>query len=116
MLICPEASSAQNNIAAVSADGSTAWVLIRRLNSSCRRSIAFLVLALRHWVGGRRVKVNRRSPLAPGFGGRPPRHNCPPTMSLIKKKNEQKTTLEQISLGSNREGSQYLIKERGRRH
>src|ERR1700730_14047099 len=30
MLICPEASSAQNNIAAVSADGSTVWVLIRR--------------------------------------------------------------------------------------
>jgi hypothetical protein len=62
MLICPEASSAQNNIAAVSADGSTVWVLIRRLNSSCRRSIAFVVLALRHWVGGRRVKVKRRSP------------------------------------------------------
>ena len=40
----PEASSAQNNIAAVSADGSTVWVLIRRLNSSCRRSIAFVVL------------------------------------------------------------------------
>src|SRR6187431_3116197 len=52
MLICPEASSAQNNIAAVSADGSTVWVLIRRLNSSCRRSIAFVVLALRHWLGG----------------------------------------------------------------
>src|SRR3954454_22275350 len=51
MLICPEASSAQNNIAAVSADGSTVWVLIRRLNSSCRRSIAFFFLALRHWVG-----------------------------------------------------------------
>jgi hypothetical protein len=26
ILICPEASSAQNNIAAVSADGSTVWV------------------------------------------------------------------------------------------
>ena len=62
MLICPEASSAQNNIAAVSADGSTVWVLIRRLNSSWRRSIAFVVLALRHWVGGRRVKAKRRSP------------------------------------------------------
>jgi integrase len=33
MLIWPEASSAQNNIAAVSADGSTVWVLIRRLRS-----------------------------------------------------------------------------------
>src|SRR3989442_13108355 len=61
MLICPEASSAQNNIAAVSADGSTVCVLIRRLNSSCRRSIAFVVLALRHWLGGRRVKVKRWS-------------------------------------------------------
>jgi hypothetical protein len=27
------------------------------LNSSCRRSIAFVVLALRHWLGGRRVKM-----------------------------------------------------------
>ena len=62
MLIWPEASSAQNNIAAVSADGSTVCVLIRRLNSSCNRSIAFVVRALRHWLGGRRVKVNSRSP------------------------------------------------------
>jgi hypothetical protein len=62
MLICPEASSAQNNIAAVSADGRTVCVLIRRLNSSCKRSIAFVVRILRHWLGGRRVKVNKRSP------------------------------------------------------
>ena len=61
ILMCPEASSAQNNTAAVWADGSTVCVLIRRLNS-CKRSIAFVVLALRHWVGGRRVKVKRRSP------------------------------------------------------
>src|SRR3981081_1135649 len=46
MLICPEARSAQNNIAAVSADGSTVCVLIRRLSSSCRRSIAIVVLGL----------------------------------------------------------------------
>src|SRR5580658_8016682 len=39
MLIWPEASRAQNNMAAVSADGSTVCVLIRRLNSSCSRSI-----------------------------------------------------------------------------
>src|SRR4029079_7432466 len=62
MLICPEASSAQNNIAAVSADGSTVWVLIRRLNSSCSRSIALVVRALFHWLGGNRVKVKSRSP------------------------------------------------------
>ena len=50
MLIWPEASRAQNNMAAVSADGSTVCVLIRRLNSSCRRSMAFEVLALLHWM------------------------------------------------------------------
>jgi hypothetical protein len=43
MLIWPEASSAQNSMAAVSADGSTVCVLILRLNSSCSRSIAFVV-------------------------------------------------------------------------
>jgi hypothetical protein len=59
MLIWLEASNAQNNVAAVSAEGRTVWVLIRRLNSSCNRSIAFVVLALRHWLGGRRVKVKR---------------------------------------------------------
>jgi hypothetical protein len=42
MLIWPQASSAQNNMAAVSADGSTVCVLILRLNSSCSRSIAFV--------------------------------------------------------------------------
>src|SRR5262249_61767037 len=62
MLIWPEASNAQNSIAAVSADGSTVCVLIRRLNSSCRRSIALVVRALRHWLGGSRVKVKRRAP------------------------------------------------------
>src|SRR5713226_7697412 len=40
MLIWPEASSAQNNMAAVAADGSTVCVLILRLNSSCSRSIS----------------------------------------------------------------------------
>jgi hypothetical protein len=60
MLICPEASSAQNNIAAVSAEGSTVCVLILRLNSSCRRSIALVVRTLRHWLGGRRVNVKSR--------------------------------------------------------
>jgi hypothetical protein len=47
MLIWPEASSAQNNMAAVSADGRTVCVLILRLNSSWSRSIAFVVRALR---------------------------------------------------------------------
>jgi hypothetical protein len=61
MLICPEASNAQNSMAAVSADGSTVCVLIRRLNSSCNRSIAFVVLALFHWFGGNRVNANNRS-------------------------------------------------------
>ena len=55
-----------NNMAAVSAEGSTVCVLIRRLNSSCRRSIAFVVLALRHWLGGRRVKAKSDRRLPPG--------------------------------------------------
>jgi hypothetical protein len=57
MLIWPEASSAQNNMAAVSADGSTVCVLILRLNSSWSRSIVFVVRALRYWLDGSRVKV-----------------------------------------------------------
>src|SRR5207248_3435466 len=47
---------------AVSAEGSTVWVFILRLNSSCSRSMAFVVRALRHWLGGRCVKVKSRSP------------------------------------------------------
>jgi hypothetical protein len=64
MLIWPEASNAQNSIAAVSADGSTVCVLIRRLNS-CSRSMALVVRTLRHWLGGKRVKVKSRSPASP---------------------------------------------------
>jgi len=45
MVICPDASSAQNNMAAVSADGSTVCVLVRRLNSLCSRSVALVVWA-----------------------------------------------------------------------
>src|SRR3954454_19195989 len=52
MVIWPEASSAQKSMAAVSAEGSTVWVLIRRLNSSCSRSTAFVVRADFHWLGG----------------------------------------------------------------
>src|SRR5712672_1657206 len=62
MVICPEASKAQNNMAAVSAEGSTVWVLIRRLNSSCNRSIAFEVRIDFHWLFGKQVKVNNLSP------------------------------------------------------
>src|SRR5215831_7008784 len=49
-------------MAAVSAEGSIVWVLIRRLNSSCSRSIALVVRALFHWLMGNRAKVNSRSP------------------------------------------------------
>ena len=63
MVICPEASSAQNSMAAVSAQGSTVWVLIRRLNSSCNRSIVFEVRIDFHWLGGSRVNVNRHRQL-----------------------------------------------------
>jgi len=36
--------------------------LMRRLNSSCRRSMAFEVLIDFHWLGVKRVKVNSLSP------------------------------------------------------
>ena len=62
LVIWLEASSAQNNMAAVSDEGSTVWVLMRCLNSSCRRSMPLVVRALFHWLAGSRVKVNRRSP------------------------------------------------------
>jgi hypothetical protein len=39
---------------------------MRRLNSSCRRSIVLVVLALFHWLGGSRVKATSLS-LAPGW-------------------------------------------------
>jgi hypothetical protein len=47
LMICPEASSAKNSMAAVSVDDSTVCVLILRLNSSCIRSIALIGLASR---------------------------------------------------------------------
>ena len=56
MLIWPEASSAQNNIAAVSADGSAVCVLILRLNSWCSRSIALVVRARAPVIGGNRCE------------------------------------------------------------
>ena len=71
IVIWPEASSAQNIIAAVSAQGSTVWVLIRRLNSSCNRSIAFEVRIDFHWLGGKRVKVKSLSPASLRPGRRP---------------------------------------------
>src|SRR5215204_6078723 len=71
MVIWPEASNAQNSMAAVSAEGSTVWVLILRLNSSCSRSMAFVVRALFHWLGGRRVKANRWSPASEAVGNGP---------------------------------------------
>jgi hypothetical protein len=46
-----EASSAQNSMAALSAQGSKGWVLIRRLNSSAGvRRREFLIDF--HWLGG----------------------------------------------------------------
>ena len=75
MVICPEAIKAQNNIAAVSAEGSTVWVLIRRLNSSCNRSIAFDVRIDFHWLFGKRVKVKSLSPLPPALCNRAAFHS-----------------------------------------
>jgi hypothetical protein len=68
MLIWPEASNAQNSMAAVSADGSTVCVLILRLNSSCSRSIALAPC----WQFGEEVTplcpVCRRGPVGVGDG------------------------------------------------
>src|ERR1700737_3575702 len=52
-------------MAAVSAEGSTVWVLIRRLNSSCNRSIAFEVRIDFHWLGGDRGNVEKLCPGSP---------------------------------------------------
>ena len=51
MVICPEASSAQNSMAAVSAQGSTVpGARSGGLNFSCNRSIAFEVRIDFHWL------------------------------------------------------------------
>ena len=47
-MICPLANNAQNSMQAVSAQGSMHWVLMRRLNSSCSRSMALVVRIVRH--------------------------------------------------------------------
>jgi hypothetical protein len=52
----------QKSMAAVSALGGTVWVLMRRLNSSCNRSMALVVLIDFHWSLGKRTKGNKRSP------------------------------------------------------
>ncbi len=62
MVIWPEASRAQRSIGTVSAQGKTAWVLMRRRNSSFRRSMEFVVRAAFHCDGSRRVKVKSRAP------------------------------------------------------
>jgi hypothetical protein len=49
-------------MAAVAAEGSTAWVLIRRLNSSCNRSMALVVRADFHCEGGSLVNANSAWP------------------------------------------------------
>jgi hypothetical protein len=41
------------------------WVLTQRLNSSCRRSMAFEVRIDFNWLGRKRVKVNSLSPASP---------------------------------------------------
>ena len=42
--------------------GSTVWVLMRRRNSSFKRSMALVVLADFHCEGSRRVKLKSLSP------------------------------------------------------
>jgi len=47
---------------AVSVQGSMHWVLMRRLNSSCSRSMALVVRMDFHWSFGKRRKVKIFSP------------------------------------------------------
>jgi hypothetical protein len=61
-VICPLANNAQNSMQAVSAQGSMHWVLMRRLNSSCSRSMALVVRMDFHWSLGKRRKVKSFSP------------------------------------------------------
>jgi hypothetical protein len=86
MLTWPEAGKAQNNMAAVSADGNAVSVLIRRLNSLCSRSIALAVRALFHWLGWSRVKAEElRAGLlkAVGDGAMERRRPCRRATTLI---------------------------------
>src|ERR671939_366289 len=89
MLIWPEASRAQNSMAAVSAEGSTVWVLMRRLNSSCSRSMAFVVRADFHWPGGQPGEGEQRlagllEAVGDGPALRPPlaQERLPPRLDL----------------------------------
>ena len=72
IVIWPEASKAQNDMAAASAKGSTVWVLICRLNSSCRRSIAFDVRIDFHWHRSRTDFPSLNSVLFDRAGIEPP--------------------------------------------
>jgi len=60
----PEARGAQSGNGTVSAQGSTVRVLIRRRNSSLRRSMALVVRADFHCDAWSLVKVKRRSPVS----------------------------------------------------
>ena len=73
MVIWPEASRAQSSIAAVSAEGRTVCVLVRRRNPSRRRPTAFVVRADFHRLGGRRVQANSRSPASSRLSATPRR-------------------------------------------
>lgn len=55
MMIWPDAKSAQNSMGAASASDNTVGVLMRRLNSSRSRSMALVVRADFHWLGGNRA-------------------------------------------------------------
>ena len=62
MLIWPEASRAQNSMAAVSAEGSTVWVLIRRLFGAVLRTLMKPLNGIRNWYedcGARFVRLGR---------------------------------------------------------
>ena len=60
----------ENSIAAVPDEGRTVRVSMRRLNSSRRRPVALLVLALFRWLEGWCMKVDSRSPASSRLSAR----------------------------------------------
>jgi hypothetical protein len=73
-------------MAAVSAQGTMDWVLMRRLKSSCRRSMVFDVRIDFHWPGGKRVKVNSLSPASSRLSATAQQEGLAPRFDLLPRR------------------------------
>jgi len=80
--IWPGARSARNSIGTVSAQGRTAWVLMRRRNASFRRSMAFVVRADFHCSGGQAGGGEQPLPVR-GACAAPPGPRSPLTLEAV---------------------------------